>query len=113
MSALWKGIRRFPIFAKVALTCSSLVRSQASNDAPGRSAARASARPASTSKMTTDAPAAVKTREVASPIPLAPPVTIARRPFNLKGSLIHNELYPQMNLLNLFDLTLIERKNEI
>src|SRR5262249_6757409 len=59
--------------------------------APGSCAASDSPRSRSTSTMVTVAPAAVSARQVASPIPLAPPVTRARRPSSRKGAGISND----------------------
>src|SRR5882724_4284390 len=52
---------------------------------PGSSRASDSAAGMSMSTIITAAPAAARTRQVASPMPLAPPVTTARRPSKRKG----------------------------
>ena len=51
------------------------------------------------SAMITEAPAAVSTRHVSSPIPLAPPVTSARSPSKRKGVVMnsHSTTYPSFN----------------
>ena len=68
------------LVAKATLEIHEKLEGEAPHETAGKAAASFSARAISISAISTVAPAAANTRLVASPIPLAPPVTIATRP---------------------------------
>src|SRR5580704_6375097 len=83
--ALLTRMSRPAMEAKAEFTAAGLVISQIKTDEFGNRRESASALGRSISRIVTAAPAAANTRHVASPIPLAPPVTRARRPSKRKG----------------------------
>src|SRR5581483_4944464 len=83
LNITWRPPKRATVKSTSSWTSSALATSVRLNAAAGPSrAAAASPRAASTSATTTCAPSSTKSSTVASPIPLAPPVTIATFPWS-------------------------------